>query len=101
MPIHIMLQPDYLTARVAALEDLELYVEDLAFAKILCEETRAVKRESPMKVHCLGALFAQICGGQYEVEPRRARSGLHQIGSIKLVGAPVLHAHKVSQVSLR
>lgn len=49
-PIHVMLQPDYLTARVAALEDLEIYVEDLAFAKILCEETKAVKRVHPMKV---------------------------------------------------
>lgn len=50
VPIHVMLQPDQLTARVAALEDLEIYVEDLAFAKILCEETKAVKRGSPMKV---------------------------------------------------
>lgn len=50
VPIHVMLQPDYLTARVAALEDLEMYVEDLAFTKVLCEETKAVKRESPMKV---------------------------------------------------
>ena len=49
-PIHIMLQPDYLTARVAALEDLEVYVEDAGFARILCEETKAVKREHPMKV---------------------------------------------------
>ena len=49
-PIHLMLQPDYLTARVAALEDLEIYVEDLDFTKILCEETKAVKREHPMKV---------------------------------------------------
>ena len=50
MPIHVMLQPDYLTARVAALEDLEMYVEDLTFTKLLCSETMAVKRERPMKV---------------------------------------------------
>ena len=50
MPIHVMLQPDFLTARVAALEDLEMYVEDLTFAKLLCSETMAVKRERPMKV---------------------------------------------------
>ena len=54
MPIHVMLQPDYLTARVAALEDLEMYVEDLTFVKLLCSETMAVKRERPMKV-CLPA----------------------------------------------
>ena len=53
MPIHVMLQPDYLTARVAALEDLEMYVEDLAFAKLLCSETMAVKRERPMQVRSL------------------------------------------------
>ena len=50
VPIHVMLQPDYLTARVAALEALEMYVEDLTFAKLLCSETMAVKRERPMKV---------------------------------------------------
>ena len=50
VPIHVMLQPDYLTVRVAALEDLEMYVEDLTFAKLLCSETMAVKRERPMKV---------------------------------------------------
>lgn len=50
MPIHVMLQPDYLTARVAALEDLEIYVEDLTFTKLLCSETMAVKRERPMQV---------------------------------------------------
>ena len=53
VPIHVMLQPDYLTARVAALEDLEVYVEDLTFAKLLCSETMAVKRERPMKVRSL------------------------------------------------
>ena len=56
-PIHVMLQPDYLTARVAALEDLEIYVEDLAFTRILCEETKAVKREKPMKVPIQGPLY--------------------------------------------
>ena len=49
MPIHILYQPDYLTARVAALEDVEMYVEDLAFLRALCAETAAVKRATPMQ----------------------------------------------------
>lgn len=56
VPIHIMNQPDFLTARVLALEDVEVYVEDLEFARVLCEETMAVKRESPMQVSNAGAL---------------------------------------------
>ena len=48
-PIHVMYQPDFLAARVAALEDVEMYVEDVAFARALCEETLAVKRDTPMK----------------------------------------------------
>lgn len=50
VPIHIMYQPDFLTARVMALEDVEVYVEDVEFARVLCEETMAVKREAPMQV---------------------------------------------------
>ena len=50
MPIHIIYQPDFLTARVMALENVEVYIEDLSFARVLCEETTAVKREAPMQV---------------------------------------------------
>ena len=60
MPIHIMSQPDFLTARVLALEDVEVYVEDLEFARVLCEETMAVKRESPMQVSNWGPLSMSL-----------------------------------------
>lgn len=50
VPIHIIYQPDFLTARVMALENVEVYIEDLQFARVLCEETTAVKREAPMQV---------------------------------------------------
>lgn len=50
VPIHIMNQPDHLTARVMALENVEVYIEDMSFARVLCQETAAVKRESPMQV---------------------------------------------------
>ncbi len=59
-PIHIMAQPDFLTARVLALEDVEVYVEDLEFARVLCEETMAVKRESPMQVSAGDALSISL-----------------------------------------
>lgn len=61
-PIHIMAQPDFLTARVLALEDVEVYVEALGFARVLCEETMAVKRESPMQVHIKVALGSAVQG---------------------------------------
>jgi len=50
VPIHIMNQPDHLTTRVMALENVEVYIEDMSFARVLCQETAAVKRESPMQV---------------------------------------------------
>ena len=83
-PIHIMLQPDYLTSRVAALEDLEIYVEDLAFAKILCEETRAVKRTHSMKVIFVPLIpvYLQIAmhSAAYQCElPHRRMSGCEML----------------------
>jgi hypothetical protein len=47
-----MQQPEYLGARVVALENVELHVESLDFAHVLCDETLAVKREAPMQVAC-------------------------------------------------
>lgn len=63
-PIHIMSQPDFLTARVLALEDVEVYVEDLEFARVLCEETLAVKRESPMQVSNGRAFPPRACASK-------------------------------------
>lgn len=45
-----MNQPDYLTARVMALEDVQVHLETLDFARALCQETMAVKRQAPMQV---------------------------------------------------
>ena len=50
MPIHIMFQPDHLSAREMALEDVDVYVEEPAFLRALCAETRSVPRSAPMSV---------------------------------------------------
>ena len=50
MPIHIMFQPDHLSAREMALEDVEVYVEEPSFLRALCAETSAVPRDAPMNV---------------------------------------------------
>lgn len=50
MPIHIMFQPDHLSAREMALEDVDVYVEEPSFLRALCAETSAVPRDTPMNV---------------------------------------------------
>lgn len=50
MPIHIMFQPDRLSAREMALEDVDVYVEEPSFLRALCAETSAVPRDAPMNV---------------------------------------------------
>ena len=50
VPIHIMFQPDHLSAREMALEDVDVYVEEPAFLRALCAETRSVPRSAPMNV---------------------------------------------------
>ena len=50
VPIHILFQPDHLSAREMALEDVDVYVEDPSFLQALCLETRAVPRDAPMNV---------------------------------------------------
>ncbi|KAK9845204.1 hypothetical protein WJX81_000018 [Elliptochloris bilobata] len=51
VPIHIMFQPDHLSAREMALDDVDVYVEEPSFLHALCQETRAVPRSVPMNVH--------------------------------------------------
>ena len=50
LPIHIMFQPDHLSAREMALEDVDVYVEEPSFLQALCAETGAVPRAAPMNV---------------------------------------------------
>lgn len=50
VPIHIMFQPDRLSAREMALEDVDVYVEEPSFLRALCAETSAVPRDAPMNV---------------------------------------------------
>ena len=45
-----MHQPDLLGARVMAHDNVEVYVEDAGFLRILCEETRFAGREESMQV---------------------------------------------------
>jgi hypothetical protein len=76
-----MYQPDLLSARVMALEDVEVYVEDLAFLRALCAETLAVKRETPMQARpglpksrlCVAYTLHHWIGGQTHAAGRACK----------------------------
>ncbi len=64
LPIHIMFQPDHLSAREMALEDVDVYVEEPSFLRALCAETGAVPRAAPMNVRAPAPRpGGALCGG--------------------------------------
>ena len=81
MPIHIMFQPDRLSAREMALEDVDVYVEEPSFLRALCLETHAVPRNAPMNVRaawragtrsrCSALRKGVVVAGLYTHEGRR------------------------------
>ncbi|EIE22618.1 hypothetical protein COCSUDRAFT_66312 [Coccomyxa subellipsoidea C-169] len=92
VPIHIIYQPDFLTARVMALENVEVYIEDLSFARVLCEETTAVKREAPMQVHVKAALGAAVQGVSSLEEAMELIEYINTCSSLQLRGITTEHA---------